>query len=270
MSGKVNTVLLSRAVNEYRKLTSFDELCTAVATSEYGTKRGLSAYDIGVMLIQNDIDTSMNKPLIDSLTPPPKPPKPEPKPQPQPVATPETPDEPDVPREVKVYDEGGKGRKQCSRCKKYVGVRQTICACGHVFSKGNAPAPKPPTPITARNEPDEEDKPVPSKNPHKVRYPGSRYPRTAVPAGKPYHDLHSTLKEDVIRWIEQCRTTGIGATGAAPGYRHWLMPEALLYWVGFYFYSPVGKPQEREQYAEVRQIILEYCGDEGRAALEDI
>jgi len=265
MSGKVNTVLLSRAVNEHRKLTSFDELCTAMAASEYGTKRGLSAYDIAVMLIENEIDTTMDKPSIDSLTPPPKPLKPEP------VAAPEAPDEPDAPREIKVYDEGGKGRKQCSQCKKYVGVRQSICVCGHVFPKGNAPAPKlSATPTTARNEPVDEPKPVPNKNPHKVRYPGSRYPRTAVPAGKPYHDLRSTTKEDVIRWVEQCRTTGIGANGAAPGYRHWLTPEALMYWVGYYFFSPLGKPEEREQFAEVRQIILEYCGDEGRAALEDI
>jgi hypothetical protein len=36
------------------------------------------------------------------------------------------------------YEEGGKGRKQCPDCTKYVGVRVASCLCGHDFSGDTA------------------------------------------------------------------------------------------------------------------------------------
>lgn len=34
---------------------------------------------------------------------------------------------------VKTFDEGGKGKKKCPSCTKFVGVTNKICACGHEF-----------------------------------------------------------------------------------------------------------------------------------------
>ena len=36
-------------------------------------------------------------------------------------------------KSVKTYDEGGKGKKQCSSCNKYVGAVTKVCACGFEF-----------------------------------------------------------------------------------------------------------------------------------------
>lgn len=41
---------------------------------------------------------------------------------------------PVLPKEATVYNEAGKGRKQCPDCHKYVGVRSTECVCGFSFS----------------------------------------------------------------------------------------------------------------------------------------
>lgn len=43
------------------------------------------------------------------------------------------------------YNEGGRGRKQCPACKKYVGFRSATCECGHVFAakEESIPAPQP-------------------------------------------------------------------------------------------------------------------------------
>jgi len=35
--------------------------------------------------------------------------------------------------QVNVYNEAGRGRKQCPACQKYVGVRNAKCVCGHDF-----------------------------------------------------------------------------------------------------------------------------------------
>lgn len=37
----------------------------------------------------------------------------------------------DEPQEIKTYTEGGKGKKQCPKCEKYVGCRMQVCACGN-------------------------------------------------------------------------------------------------------------------------------------------
>ena len=42
---------------------------------------------------------------------------------------------PATPKPVVVYDESGKGRKQCPACKKYVGIFVKVCVCSHVFVK---------------------------------------------------------------------------------------------------------------------------------------
>ena len=34
---------------------------------------------------------------------------------------------------IKVYEEGGRGKKQCPSCSKYVGAISKKCICGHIF-----------------------------------------------------------------------------------------------------------------------------------------
>jgi len=39
---------------------------------------------------------------------------------------------------TKTYDVGGKGRKECPSCHKFVGARNHNCACGHEFITGES------------------------------------------------------------------------------------------------------------------------------------
>ncbi len=51
---------------------------------------------------------------------------------------------------VETFKEGGRGRKQCPSCQKFIGARNSVCACGHKFevkasSNGKRKASKAPT-----------------------------------------------------------------------------------------------------------------------------
>jgi len=46
---------------------------------------------------------------------------------------------------MKVYSGPGRGRKQCPECKEYVGVRNTDCKCGHMFTSTLKKGKKKPT-----------------------------------------------------------------------------------------------------------------------------
>ena len=57
-------------------------------------------------------------------------------------------------REIQVFNEGGRGRKQCPECNKYVGVIHKKCACGFNFENFVRP-PKIRTPNPTPSEPKE-------------------------------------------------------------------------------------------------------------------
>ena len=44
--------------------------------------------------------------------------------------------------EIKTFKEGGRGRRQCPKCKVFVGSRQSPCVCGHEFEPAPAKASK--------------------------------------------------------------------------------------------------------------------------------
>jgi hypothetical protein len=101
---------------------SFDELCQAVSETSWAKSFDLNAGLIGALIVEHKTITVMEKP--ESVTLPPE--------------TEKTASVEDI-KVVKTYDEGGKGKKQCTSCKKYVGVRNTVCPCGNPFpSKSEA------------------------------------------------------------------------------------------------------------------------------------
>lgn len=148
-------------------------------------------------------------------------------------------------KSVKTYDEGGKGKKQCSECKKFVGAVTKICACGFDFK--NQVKPEKITEIKTYDEggkgkkqcseckkfvgaltkvcacgfeffkAKKENKPTTDyvkKEPiEKVHRPsinplmlGCRYSITA-PAGKCPHKLDSTNPEDIDAWANKVRNS---------------------------------------------------------------
>jgi hypothetical protein len=101
-----------------------------------------------------------------------------------------------VPKEVRIYDEGGLGRKECPSCHKFVGVRVPQCACGHFFKKADKPA-KPEPPKVVHVEPEE--------TPQKVRRIGGMI--IAVPAGECPIKLRGVDRESVETWADEVRNT---------------------------------------------------------------
>ena len=58
--------------------------------------------------------------------------------------------------DIKVFAESGKGRRQCPKCDRIVGVRTSICACGYNFETKRQGKP----PVAAQaDKPDKPDKP---------------------------------------------------------------------------------------------------------------
>ncbi len=55
--------------------------------------------------------------------------------------------------QIKIFDGRGRGRKQCPKCQKFIGVRHKICVCKHVFQKKPEPIPEVDGPeyVEARN-----------------------------------------------------------------------------------------------------------------------
>lgn len=60
--------------------------------------------------------------------------------------------------EVKTYDVGGLGRKQCPSCKKFVGARNMKCACGYDFKSHVAQSGEVVEPVVAPSKQTENDK----------------------------------------------------------------------------------------------------------------
>lgn len=96
------------------EFSSFDSLCQAVSESQWAKSFDLSAAVVGALMIEHNTLTKVDKPESVEL----------------PV---ESESEIAEDKIVKTYDEGGKGKKQCLSCKKYVGVRTEVCACGAAF-----------------------------------------------------------------------------------------------------------------------------------------
>jgi hypothetical protein len=115
---------------------------------------------------------------------------------------------------IQTYDEGGRGRKQCPKCKKYIGARNVICACGYEF-KGKG-----------------QDK-VAEVCEESVQTKAARIHLSAidcksvvwVPAGKPPVQLNGTDESDLVNWTYDIRRAYADKNNA------YLSLNALKYWL---------------------------------------
>ena len=135
---------------------------------------------------------------------------------------------------IKVFNTGGRGKRQCPNCKVYVGIRTEQCVCGHEFQKkvANA-APEirearvvidPVAAAVAAEDTDDD---------FGNALPNGRCTWVHTPAGKPPHNLNGTAREEVHKWAEQIRSDGFREG------RYYTV-HALIYWVR-YFYDINGK-----------------------------
>ena len=108
---------------------------------------------------------------------------------------------------IKTYDVGGKGKKQCPNCNKYLGLRATMCVCGHSFEKKVAPAK---TPVMASAvEEDEPDTEETSSKPSQSNFGRARgaYRETiSTPSGDCPVKLTGTDEASVKKWAEAVRS----------------------------------------------------------------
>lgn len=198
---RINPTRLQQVVFQIemsRKL-SFDDLCFAVAGTNWAEEMELEAETIGKLIVAHDIITKAAKP---EGTPEPKPEPQKTPPAPEAPPKPPTPPPVEATEVVNTFKEGGRGRKQCPNCKLYIGARLAKCACGHEFSKkqtapkadpkpSDAPAPKPTQEILPRVIPVD-----------RHSYPNGT---VCVPAGKPPVNLTGSDERSVLKWAEEMR-----------------------------------------------------------------
>jgi len=95
---------------------SFDELCQAVSETSWSKSFDLNAATIASLIAKHKTITHVEQPdpiVADSSS--------------------ESVDEIADEKVVKTYESGGKGKKKCSNCGAFSGVRIAVCACGHKF-----------------------------------------------------------------------------------------------------------------------------------------
>lgn len=111
--------------------------------------------------------------------------------------------EPFAPK-VTELDGAGRGRKQCAACKKYVGVRSSVCVCGNPFTKAERTAPVEQTVAiptrTERTAPIE--RPTSDEQPtiYDIRTFG--FQKVYIPAGECPVKLSGHTEKEVLRWME--------------------------------------------------------------------
>lgn len=244
---RINPTRLQQVVFQIemsRKL-SFDDLCFAVAGTNWAEEMELEAETIGKLIVAHDIITKAAKP---EGTPEPKaspqktPPLPvESTPPPAPATT----------EVVNTFKEGGRGRKQCPACKLYIGARVAKCACGHEFLKKES-APK------ADPKPSDAPAPKPTQEtlPRVIPVDRHSYPNgtVCVPAGKPPVNLTGSDEGAVLKWAEEMR-----AVWEKRG--QLLSAEALFYFVMMYY---DGKGEDlKEARPRIKSILRTNYPNEG-------
>lgn len=208
------------------EFSSFDDLCKAVSETPWATSLDLNPLVIGALMVEHSTLTKVDKPESVDL-----PPEPEVESEVEPVSVSVNTED----KIVKTYDEGGKGKKQCSSCKKYVGIRTSVCACGSAFVSKAKPKPKQDD-IEDDVEDSIEEVPIhstygasDSSAPRRhVRHTG-RGERIHTPSGTCPHRLNGTDAQTVEEWAEQLRKTFLDRDGS------WLTLSALKYFAQQFF-----------------------------------
>jgi hypothetical protein len=151
-----------------------------------------------------------------------------------------------------IFDEPGRGRKQCRGCRKYVGVRSRVCEnCQQAFGGASAePAEKPATLEVKRpkEKPRLEVPERPRRNLSLVLTPGQGLWEKGpfCPVKIPGKWAHT---EDEIReWIDSLMTIGV-----AKGKLY--LPQAIMCFACDRQVTPKGTPEE---WAAFRQVVFEY------------
>lgn len=117
----------------------------------------------------------------------------------------------------------GRGRKQCSNCKQFVGVRTQLCPCGQEFSKTD----KNSTPKTAIDNTDSET--PATTTPPKASGTRGRYTnRVYTPAGACPVKLVGSDQQTVLNWANQVRAVFEKKDS-------FLRPEGLIYYVSHFY-----------------------------------
>ena len=222
MLPKIMPSRLQRVVSDTEfgtEFETFQQLCEAVAETQWAKSFDLNALVIGALMVEHGTLTKVDKPASVELPV---------EPEPEPVAEkPAKTTTADTEKVVKTYDEGGKGKKQCPACKKYVGLRTAACACGHPFAlKTKAKAAEPQEPEDEYEDEDEEVQPtVGSSDPMPQRRHVQQTGRIRIhtPAGACPHRLTGTDVNTVEEWAEHVRKTFLDRDGS------WLLVPALKY-----------------------------------------
>jgi hypothetical protein len=148
-----------------------------------------------------------------------------------------------VEKEIKVYAEGGKGKKQCKNCKKFVGIRSSVCACGSSFQ------------VAVRVSEAQEKEPLPATVAMSDVQSGFRFNicdrkiRVLAPAGSCPHRLSGTDAESIDEWVVKVRNT-FGAK------REFLTMKGVIYFVR-HFYD-----MSSSEYKAVKDHIVRTLSDE--------
>ena len=245
----ISPVRLQRVVADVEfdtKFASLEDLCEVVSQTQWATNLELNGDAVKALIAKHS--TTYN-PFDESVAPIPR----------KVVEKVEEVEEPKV-EEVKAakvpvakvtvtYDVGGKGKKQCPKCKKFVGNKTSVCACDHQFVAK--------TKVVKEDEDDEEpvktisgivrDKGFPeldfkvdasveveaevvdAKVVHRRLDRDKAKYRIHTPSGGCPHRLTDTDPITVEQWAENCRKTFLDRNGG------WLGLPALKYMVREYY-----------------------------------
>ena len=259
MLPKIMPSRLQRIVNDVKSgepFTSFSDMCKAVADTGWAKTLELDAATVAKLIAHHGItETPVVKaetPMVKAEAPVVKAETPVVKAE-APVVKAEAPAD-DEAKIIKTYDEGGKGKKSCPSCKKYVGLRVAVCACGHQFVS-KAKVDKVVEADTTESQPEE---PKPAR---RQSQGGSRM-RIHTPAGACPHRLDSSDEQAVEQWAERVRKTFMDRDGS------WLTVAALKYFVHEFYdmHDPVRG--ENPEYRKVCNIIESLYSGEDRQAAE--
>ena len=148
-----------------------------------------------------------------------------------------------VEKEIKTYEEGGKGKKQCKNCKKFVGIRSSVCACGTSFNVA----------LKLSETPEKASLPTTVAMPDiqsgfKLSI-CERKSRILAPAGNCPHRLSGTDPESIDEWVVKVRNTFAAK-------RDFLTMKGVIYFVR-HFYN-----MDSPEYKTVKEHIVRTLSDE--------
>jgi hypothetical protein len=147
--------------------------------------------------------------------------------------------------EVATYTEGGRGRRQCPSCKKYVSIRTATCACGHQLQSS---AHKPAESSTKGNQGSTE--PAPTKTASSTERAATVAGCAHIiwtPSGKVPVPLKGLSEPEVREWVEEVRYEIAREQNA------FLSMEGLIYW-GRY-----GCNLSLEDMPKFKELLREVC-----------